>query len=104
MSVQPCAGYAVVDVETTGLRPSWHDRIAEIGVVLVSRDGEITGEWSTLVNPRRDLGPQAIHAIRAADVRHAPTFGQIAGWLAGLLAKRVIVAHVRSRGVAKSRA
>ncbi|GAB3412976.1 exonuclease domain-containing protein [Flindersiella endophytica] len=93
MSAQPSEGYAVVDVETTGLRPSWHDRIAEVGVVLLSREGEITGEWSTLVNPRRDLGPQAIHAIRAADVRHAPTFGQVAGWLAGLLANRVIVAH-----------
>ena len=35
------AGYAVVDLETTGLFPGGHDRIVEVGVVLVSPDGEV---------------------------------------------------------------
>ncbi|MFC5821026.1 exonuclease domain-containing protein [Nonomuraea harbinensis] len=86
-------GYAVIDLETTGLRPSWHDRIVEVGVVLLDPHGFVTGEWSTLVNPERDLGPQRIHGITAADVRHAPTFREIAGSLAGLLRGRVPVAH-----------
>lgn len=86
-------GYAVIDVETTGLRPSWHDRIVEVGVVLLDPGGTVTGEWSTLVNPERDLGPQHIHGITAADVRYAPTFKEIAGSLADLLRGRVPVAH-----------
>ncbi|MEU4403644.1 exonuclease domain-containing protein [Streptosporangium sp. NPDC023963] len=86
-------GYAVVDLETTGLRPSRHDRIIEIGIVHLDAAGQITGEWSTLVNPGRDLGPQHVHGINAADVRHAPTFDDIAATLATLLHGRVPVAH-----------
>lgn len=86
-------GYAVVDVETTGLRPSWSDRIIEIGVVHLDRTGRVTGEWSTLVNPGRDLGPQHVHRIEAADMRYAPTFDQIAGDLVDLLRGRVMAAH-----------
>jgi DNA polymerase III subunit epsilon len=86
-------GYAVIDVETTGLRPSWHDRVIEIGIVHTDLTGNVTGEWNTLVNPERDLGPQHIHGISAADIRHAPTFKEIAGALVTLLHGRVPVAH-----------
>ena len=65
----------------------------EIGVVQLDREGRVSGEWATLVNPVRDLGPVGIHGIRAADVRLAPAFEQIAGTLAGLLAGRMVVAH-----------
>ncbi|MFD2353843.1 hypothetical protein ACFSTC_38125 [Nonomuraea ferruginea] len=53
-------------METTGLRPSWHDRIVEVGVVLLDPRGLVTGEWSTLVNPERDLGPQRIRGLTAS--------------------------------------
>jgi len=86
-------GYAVVDLETTGLRPSWHDRIVEIGVVLLGPDGHVEGTWETLVNPERDLGPQEIHGIAAADVLGAPTFADVAGTLTDLLRGRTFVAH-----------
>lgn len=86
-------GYAVVDVETTGLRPDWDDRIIELGIVHLDVSGQVTGEWATLVNPQRDLGPQRIHRIIAADVRHAPAFEEVAGTVAGLLRNRVVVAH-----------
>ncbi|MFI6713461.1 exonuclease domain-containing protein [Nonomuraea sp. NPDC050478] len=86
-------GYAVIDVETTGLRPSWRDRIVEVGVVLLDPHGLVTGEWSTLVNPERDLGQQRTYGVTAADVRHAPAYKEIAGSLAGLLRGRVPVAH-----------
>ena len=85
--------YAVIDVETTGLRPSWHDRIAEIAVVQVDPTGRVEGSWATLVNPKRDLGPQHIHGITAAEARRAPTFDQIAGHLTRLLCGRTLVAH-----------
>ncbi|WP_082575117.1 exonuclease domain-containing protein [Arthrobacter sp. Soil763] len=86
------AGYAVVDVETTGLYPGSH-RIAEIAVVHVEPDGTVSNRWETLVNPERDLGPQHIHGIRAADVLNAPVFDDIAHDVMGLLAGRVLVAH-----------
>lgn len=86
-------GYAVVDIETTGLSPGYHHRIVEIGVVLLDRDGAITGEWCTLVNPERDLGPQHIHGIQASEVRAAPLFAEIAADLSEQLTGRVVVAH-----------
>ncbi|WP_208322348.1 exonuclease domain-containing protein [Mumia sp. ZJ430] len=85
--------YAVIDTETTGLSPKYHHRIAEIGVVLVDGGGRIEHEWSTLVNPDRDLGPQRIHGIRAADARRAPRFEDLAAHLIELLRGRTLVAH-----------
>jgi DNA polymerase-3 subunit epsilon len=85
--------YAVIDLETTGLRPEWHDRIVEIAVVHVDTAGGIEREWATLVNPRRDLGPQHVHAISAAEARRAPTFADLAGDIVELLRGRAVVAH-----------
>jgi DNA polymerase-3 subunit epsilon len=87
------AGYAVVDIETTGLFPGGHDRIVEVAVVQVSLAGLVESSWTTLLNPGRDLGPQHIHGIPAADVLDAPTFDEVAGALAQRLAGRVFVAH-----------
>ena len=85
--------YAVIDLETTGLRTSWHDRIVEVAVVQLDENGRTTDEWCSLINPDRDLGPQAIHGISAAEARRAPRFDQVAGHLATLLRGRVLVAH-----------
>lgn len=86
-------GYAVVDTETTGISPGYHNRIAEIAIIHVNTAGAVTDEWATLLNPGRDLGPQAIHGIRAAEVRHAPRFDQVAAEVAHRLRGRVLVAH-----------
>ena len=81
----PGPGFAVIDFETTGLFPGGHDRVVEVAVVHADPHGTITGRWETLVNPGRDLGPQSIHQIRAADVLDAPTFDQIADQLVEML-------------------
>ncbi|WP_213814825.1 3'-5' exonuclease [Glaciihabitans sp. dw_435] len=86
-------GYAVVDFVTTGLFAAGADRIVELAVVHVDPAGTITGNWTTLVNPERDLGAQPTHGIRPQDVRLAPTFEQIAPELCGLLEGRAVVAH-----------
>ncbi|PSL55293.1 DNA polymerase-3 subunit epsilon [Saccharothrix carnea] len=86
-------GYAVVDVETTGFAARGSDRVVEVAVVGLDDAGRVTDEWCTLLNPGRDLGPQHVHRIRAADVWHAPTFARAAGAIAARLAERVIVAH-----------
>lgn len=70
---------AVIDVETTGLRPWGTDRIIELAIVVVSANGEILQEYDTLLNPERDIGPTSIHRISAGDVRLAPRFREIAG-------------------------
>jgi DNA polymerase-3 subunit epsilon len=85
--------YAVIDLETTGLRAGGHDRVVEVAVVHVDGGGRVTYEWCSLVNPDRDLGPQAVHGITAAEVRRAPSFDQVAGHVADLLRGRALVAH-----------
>lgn len=85
--------YAIVDFETTGVVPERTDRVIEVGVVLLDDDGERENEWSTLVNPQRDVGASHVHGIRPADVLDAPEFGDIADDLLGLVMGRTVVAH-----------
>lgn len=85
--------YAAVDVETTGLFPNGHDRIIEVGIVLFSLTGGAYGEYETVFNPHRDVGPQHIHGLSMAELSHAPAFEDVCGELAALLAGRVLVAH-----------
>ncbi len=66
-------GFAVIDLETTGLFPQKHDRIVEVAIVHVSPEGIVEGVWETLVNPMRDMGAQRIHGISAAAVARAPS-------------------------------
>lgn len=87
------SGYTVIDVETTGLSPRQHDRIVEIAAVYVSETGQIEGEWATLVNPGRDVGPTNIHGITAKDVLDAPRFADIAPHVLRSVTGRTIVAH-----------
>ena len=86
-------GYTVVDLETTGLFPKKHDRVVEIGIVVLSDDGVVEAEWTTLVNPQRDVGPTYIHGITARDVLEAPTFAEVAPVVIQTLAGRTLVAH-----------
>jgi len=84
-------GWAVVDVETTGL--GRHDRIVSAAVYRLSPDGEPIDHWYTLVNPERDPGPVFIHGLTSEVLAQAPTFREIAEEFAARLAGRVLVAH-----------
>jgi DNA polymerase-3 subunit epsilon len=86
-------GYACIDFETTGLFPTRHDRVLEVGVVLLDAEGETEGEWSTLVNPERDVGPTSIHGVTAREVLRAPTFADISSLLIQSVVGRTVVAH-----------
>ena len=85
--------FCVIDVETTGFSPRLGDRIIEVAAVRVRGDGTVLSEWSTLINPGRDVGATHIHGITAADVADAPTFAEVAGDLLGCLDGAVLVAH-----------
>ena len=82
--------FVILDTETTGLFKN--DRIVEIGALVVEGD-QILEEWSTLVNPDRDLGPVHIHGISPSMVSMAPSFAEISNDLARLLNGRILVCH-----------
>lgn len=85
--------FAVIDFETTGLVPERSDRVIEVGVVLTDGEGNVEDEWTTLVNPRRDIGATHIHGISASDVLDAPEFADICDYLLEILSGRTVVAH-----------
>lgn len=85
-------GYAVVDLETTGLEPQ-DEAIIEVGVVLLDPRGREQLRWDSLVNPHRHPGPTHIHAITPDDLTDAPELGTLAPALVELLRGRVLVAH-----------
>lgn len=69
--------YVSIDLETTGLNPK-RDRIIEIGAIRVEQ-GEITGEFSTFVNPGRRLEERIIEltGIREEDLEGAPELDEV---------------------------
>ena len=97
MDVEPVpTRYAVVDVETSGLRPGRH-RVLQVGVVVVDADGTVQSRWSSLLRPTRRVwfrvGPRRIHGIRRRDVRHAPRAAVVLRELADRLDGTRLVAH-----------
>lgn len=85
--------FAVTDVETTGLFPGGSDRIVEIAVLRVDEGGNTLDEYSTLINPQRDLGPTHIHGLSAKHVKHAPILKEVVGDITSRLAGATFVAH-----------
>lgn len=86
-------GFAVLDLETTGLAASRNDRVIEVGVVHLDQDFRIVKCLETLIDPQRDIGPTRIHGITAREVYGAPTFDEIAPAVTAALDGRVIVGH-----------
>ncbi|MER7621227.1 DEDDh family exonuclease [Streptomyces sp. NPDC126503] len=84
-------GYAVVDVETTGLARD--DRIVSAAVYRLDAQGNVEDHWYTLVNPERDPGPVWIHGLTSDVLEGAPLFPEIAAELSARLEGRVLVAH-----------
>jgi len=82
--------YVAFDVETTGLYKN--DRIVEVGFVAF-KDGKVLEEWSTLVNPLRDVGKTNIHGITASMVSAAPLFEDIINDVFRMINDRVLVGH-----------
>jgi DNA polymerase III subunit epsilon len=91
--IEECA-FAVVDVETTGMRAWGGDRITEIAIAVVhGARREIV--FDSLINPERRI-PAAIAGITGitdAMVRRAPRFAEVAGEVLTALGGRVFVAH-----------
>lgn len=86
------AGWAVLDVETTGFHPG-QARVVSVAALALSDDGNVEKTLYTLLNPGVDPGPTHVHGLTAAMLEGQPTFGDIVVDLAELLVGRTLVAH-----------
>ena len=84
-------GFAVLDLETTGTGQLC--RIVEIALLLLSPEGEIEQEWSSVINPGVPIPNAAVHGIDESLAAQSPGFFAVAPVLARLLEGRVLVAH-----------
>lgn len=85
---------AFFDVETTGLDPSYGDRICEVGILLC-HGFEIEREYGSLINPQNPvtLAASAINGITDDMVKDAPLFAEVSDEIIKLLNNSVIVCH-----------
>jgi DNA polymerase III epsilon subunit-like protein len=85
--------FAVVDVETSGLRPDRH-RLLQIGVVRITGDGTVLDRWDTFLRaPWRPVGGRDIHGLSRRTLRGAPRMRHVADELATLFDGSIVCAH-----------
>lgn len=85
-------GWAVVDVETSGLHPST-SRVISLAALAMSPGGVIEQTVVSLLDPGVDPGPTEIHGLTRDMLEGRPRFVDVAADLVGLLQGRVLVAH-----------
>lgn len=86
------AGWAVVDVETTGFRPG-QARIVSIAALAVGDDGNVEHSVASLLNPGVDPGPTHVHGLTAEMLEGQPCFADVVGDVIDVLRGRTLVAH-----------
>ena len=92
--VSPPAGYAVVDLETTGTSVE-SDEIVSLAVVRLDAEGVELDRFASLVRPAGPIPSEAtaVHGIDDASVTDAPSFAGLAEEVLGLLDGAVFAAH-----------
>jgi DNA polymerase III subunit epsilon len=85
--------FVVVDLETTGWTPA-EARITEIGAVRVT-GGQITGEFSALINPGQPIPPDIAELTGISDdmVARAPAIGTVLPGFLAFAGSGVLTAH-----------
>lgn len=91
-AVHGAPGFAVIDVETTGLSANSH-RILELAIVRTDVSGRVLDEWVGRFNPDGPVGATHIHGIRDRDVARAPRFAQVLPEISARLAGAAIAGH-----------
>jgi DNA polymerase III subunit epsilon len=91
-AAEPGAGWAIVDVETSGFRPG-QARIVSLAALALGDDGNVERSVSTLLNPGVDPGPTHVHGLTAEMLADQPCFADIAADLIEVLRGRTLVAH-----------
>ncbi|PID86891.1 MAG: DNA polymerase III subunit epsilon [Chloroflexi bacterium] len=85
--------YAIIDVETTGLDPQ-NDALIEVAAIIL-RDNDILEEYSTLINPHRDI-PEFITQLTGITndmVSNAPSMFTVRPKLRDVIGDCVLVGH-----------
>ena len=84
----------VIDIESTGIDPKDH-RIIEIAAFDLLDSGDIVSVGSHLVNPGRNIPPEAsaVHHLIAADLATAPQIGAVWANYFGAGQPTVLAAH-----------
>jgi DNA polymerase-3 subunit epsilon len=84
-------GYTVFDVETPNEQ---NNRMSSIGITLID-DGQITGSFSSLVNPETYFRPFniALTGILPEEAEAAPSFDALWETIEPFFADRILVAH-----------
>jgi DNA polymerase III subunit epsilon len=88
----PGAGWAVIDVETSGFRPG-NARVISLAVLALDAEGQVEQSVVSLLNPGVDPGPTHVHGLTAAMLEDQPQFADIVGDVVELLRGRTLVAH-----------
>ncbi len=91
-AAEPGAGWAVVDVETTGFRPG-QARIVSVAALAVGDDGNVERSFSSLLDPGVDPGPTHVHGLTAEMLAGQPSFADVVPELIDVLRGRTLVAH-----------
>jgi DNA polymerase-3 subunit epsilon len=89
---EPDAGWAVIDVETSGFRPG-QARVISLAVLGLDADGRVQQSVVSLLNPGVDPGPTHIHGLTAAMLEDQPQFADMVGDVVEVLRGRTLVAH-----------
>ncbi len=91
-ATEPGAGWAVVDVETTGFHPR-QARVVSVAALALGDDGNVEGSFSSLLNPGVDPGPTHVHGLTTEMLEGQPTFADVVDELSSVLEGRTLVAH-----------
>src|ERR1700751_2695317 len=90
-ATEPDAGWAVIDVETSGFRPG-DARVISLAVLALDAEGQVEQSVVSLLNPGVDPGPTHVHGLTAAMLEDQPQFADIVGDVVELLRGRTLVA------------
>ena len=91
-ATEPDAGWAVIDVETSGFRPG-SARVISLAVLALDAEGHVEQSVVSLLNPGVDPGPTHIHGLTAEMLEDQPQFSDIVGDVVELVRGRTLVAH-----------
>jgi DNA polymerase III subunit epsilon len=91
-ATEPDAGWAVIDVETSGFRPG-QARVISLAVLGLDADGRVEQSVVSLLNPGVDPGPTHVHGLTSTMLEDQPQFSDIVGDVVEVLRGRTLVAH-----------
>ena len=85
--------YTVFDLETTGVSPQ-KDKVIEISAIKV-RNGQVVDEFSSLVNPMRNIpyGATRVNGITDEMVADKPVFEKVLGDFLDFIEDDILVGH-----------